>query len=74
MRVNTICLVGFALAAVPLLSVPALSAYPVSPEARADSFTRIANACPAGQHWEEAGYVAEGKWRPAHCARDNGRE
>jgi hypothetical protein len=75
MRMNTICLVGFALAVMPLLSVSALSAYPASStEARSGSFTRVAEACPPGQHWEEAGYVAEGKWREAHCAKDGGRE
>lgn len=30
--------------------------------------------CPAGTHWEEAGYIGHGKYRPARCARDNGRE
>jgi hypothetical protein len=75
MRMNTICLAGFALVAMPMLSVPALSAYPSSSnEARSESFTRIADACPVGQHWEDAGYVSGGKWRDAHCARDGGRE
>jgi hypothetical protein len=75
MRMNTICVVGFALAVMPVLSVSALSAYPASPtEANSGAFTRVANACPAGQHWEEAGYVADGKWRSAHCAKDDGRE
>lgn len=32
-----------------------------------------ARACPPGTHWEEAGYVGHGKYRPARCARDNGR-
>ena len=33
-----------------------------------------AQGCPPGTHWEPAGYVHDGKWRDAHCARDNGRE
>ena len=30
--------------------------------------------CTPGTHWEPAGYVHDGKWRDARCARDNGRE
>jgi hypothetical protein len=75
MRMNTISVVGFALAVMPILSVSALSAYPASStEARSGSFTQVADACPAGQYWEEAGYVADGKWRPAHCANDRGHQ
>ena len=33
-----------------------------------------AQACPPGTHWEPAGYVHDGKWRDARCARDGGRE
>ena len=31
-------------------------------------------ACPPGTHWEEAGYIGHGKYRPARCARDDGKE
>ena len=33
-----------------------------------------AQSCPPGTHWEPGGYVHDGKWRDAHCARDTGRE
>ena len=26
-------------------------------------------SCPAGWIWEPAGYMGNGHWRPAHCAR-----
>jgi hypothetical protein len=28
-------------------------------------------SCPAGWIWEPAGYMGNGHWRPAHCARRN---
>lgn len=28
------------------------------------------NACPPGYHYEAEGYTSNGKYRPAHCAKD----
>jgi hypothetical protein len=33
-----------------------------------------AHSCPPGTHWEEAGYIHNGKWRDAGCLKDGGRE
>jgi hypothetical protein len=75
MRLSTACLIGVAMAATPLISTTAVSAYP---DRAGTTLTGMiladAHNCPAGQHWEESGYVAEGKWRDAHCAKDGGRE
>jgi hypothetical protein len=75
MRLSVAFLIGTAVAAMPLLSVTASSAYPDRVTgARSSHYINIAESCPPGEHWEEAGYVAEGKWREAHCAKDGGRE
>ena len=58
-----------------LVVAPALAQTPGNPPPpSAQRQPAPAQACPPGTHWEEAGYVGHGKYRPARCARDNGRE
>jgi hypothetical protein len=58
-----------------LMVVPALAQTPGNPTPpSSQGRPSPAQACPPGTHWEEAGYVGHGKYRPARCARDNGRE
>jgi hypothetical protein len=49
---------------------------PSAPPSSAQSNTQApaATTCPAGTHWEPAGYIRDGKWRDARCAKDGGRE
>jgi hypothetical protein len=35
---------------------------------------RLASACPPNTHWTDAGYTNGGKWRVAHCAKDDGTD
>ncbi len=64
-------ILGFAIA----VAMPASAQTPGSPPPPPQQQpSPPAHACPPGTHWEEAGYVAHGKWRAARCARDNGRE
>lgn len=71
----TAYLIGVALAAMPLLSATALSAYPERPAAaRSGSVIRVADTCPAGTHWVNSSYTSGGKWRDAHCANDDGTD
>jgi hypothetical protein len=78
MRMNTAAyLIGAVVVATPLLSATVLSAPTARTSTARSSQTVLvddAHNCPPGTHWEEAGYVAEGKWRDAHCAKDGGRE
>jgi len=67
MRSSTIYLFGAAIAALPMLLLA------MSSSANAQ-YGVAAQSCPAGQHWENAGYVAEGKWRAAGCYKNGGRE
>ena len=60
-----------------LTVAPALAQAPGNPPPASSQGQRQpapAHACPPGTHWEEAGYIGHGKYRPARCARDNGRE
>ena len=63
---------GFAIAA----AAPAMAQTNSPPPPPPSSSDRPAppQACPRGTHWEEAGYIGHGKYRPARCARDDGRE
>jgi hypothetical protein len=75
MRMNMSHLLGIAVVTLPLLSTAASAAYPTA--ATSDQSTQLAQAatnCPPGTYWENGGYVADGKWRDGHCARDNGRQ
>jgi len=75
MRLNTAYLIGLAMAATPLLSVTALSASPErATDTRSGQIILAADPCPPGEYWEPGGYVADGKWRDPHCAKDNGRQ
>jgi hypothetical protein len=76
MRLDTaLYLAGLVVVATPLLSATVLSA-PATHNAtiRSNMAVLVDDRCPPGTHWEDAGYVAEGKWRDAHCAKDGGRE
>jgi hypothetical protein len=60
---------------VGLASSPALAQTPNSPPPTSQNQPQPpAQACPPGTHWEPAGYVHDGKYRDARCARDDGRE
>jgi hypothetical protein len=72
MRLTTLHMVVAALATAPLLSAAAQPAHPAA--VASSPIMRVAQDCPAGYHWEESGYVAEGKYRAAHCAKNGGRE
>jgi hypothetical protein len=72
---STACLIGVALAAMPLLSATALSAYPERvAEARSNQVVRVVDTCRAGQEWVEAGYDRKGEWRDAHCVNRDSRQ
>ena len=75
MRIYTAYVIGFALALTPVMSLSASAdSYLGGAQPTANEPLPTAQSCPAGQHWEAAGYVADGKWRDAHCAQDNGNE
>ncbi len=76
MRLETsIYLLGLTLAVTPFLSTAVLSAPAARATAvRSNQVILAAQPCPPGTYWEEGGYVSEGKWRDAHCAKDNGRQ
>jgi hypothetical protein len=64
-----------AVVALPLSVAVALSAWSASvPLTRSNLVLVSANICPRGTYWEPPGYVAGGKWRNGHCARDNGTQ
>jgi len=65
---------GVALVATPWLTTAVVSAADAPPPQSAPNPPPAANACPPGTHWEPAGYVHDGKWRDARCAKDGGRE
>lgn len=71
MRINTLGLIGIAVAIAPLLSTAAESAPMEHPAAaRANQVIAVTYARSAGQRWIAAGYARHGKWRPGHCAKD----
>ena len=64
------CLTGIAMTVTLAISATAM-AMPMRPAAGgSDVLVNVAATCPAGTHWENAGYVRGGKWRAAHCASD----
>ena len=71
MRASRFLLVA-GIAGIPWFSPAGLCADP-PPQANSGQ-PPAANACPPGTHWEPAGYVHDGKWRDARCAKDGGRE
>jgi hypothetical protein len=71
MRINTLGLIGIAIAIAPLLSTMAVSAPMERPAAaRASQVIAVTYSCTTGQRWIAAGYARHGKWRPGHCAKD----
>ncbi|HVH78031.1 MAG TPA: hypothetical protein VM782_01460 [Stellaceae bacterium] len=66
-------LIVAALTAAPFLSAGAQTTNSPPPQSSTAQPPQVP-ACPRGTHWEEAGYVGHGKYRPARCARDDGRE
>jgi len=75
MRSNIALIAAFALAATPFLSIVARSAdLGHMTAARQANIVRVAQQCPAGEYWEDAGYVADGKWRDGHCAKATGHQ
>jgi hypothetical protein len=75
MTPKTALLIGMVLAAAAWLPASAQTPYSAPPpQSSVNPPPPPIPACPAGTHWEEAGYVGHGKYRPARCARDNGRE
>ncbi len=72
MRLQALYFSGvLAVAAIPLTagaqSLPTYS----QPAPNAQEYTQLAETCPAGWIWEQAGYLSSGKWRAAHCAPRN---
>jgi hypothetical protein len=71
MRLHALSLVG----ALTALAIPlAAGAQPLqaNPQAAAvEQAKSTEKTCPAGWVWEPAGYMGNGHWRPAHCARRN---
>jgi hypothetical protein len=74
MRINTAYLLGIAVVTIPLLSTAASAAYSTNTNNGQTQLAQAAANCPPGTYWEPGGYVADGKWRDGHCARDNGRQ
>ena len=73
---STSLLAGLALAALPLLPAPALSTETgTAGQPPSAHSLRVAQAqtCPPGTHWVDSSY-ARGKYREAHCARDDGKD
>ena len=56
------------------VAAPASAQAPTPPPSSQNPPPPPAQVCPPGTHWEEAGYISHGKYRPARCARDDGRE
>jgi len=56
------------------LAAPVLAQQTNNPPPSSQNPPPPAQACPPGTHWEAAGYVHDGKWRDARCARDDGHE
>lgn len=63
---------GFAIAALP--AAAQITNPPSAPPPSGASQPPAGVTCPPTTHWEPAGYVGHGKYRPARCARDDGRE
>ena len=74
MTLKLTLLMAIAVATVPWLSATAQTGNTAPPAQSSGNQPPQAQACPPGTHWEEAGYIGHGKYRPARCARDNGRE
>jgi hypothetical protein len=75
MKPNAVSAIGFTEALPFLLWISPLSAQTNQPSgANSSPGTSSTHSCPPGTHWEEAGYVHDGKWRDAGCAKDGGRE
>lgn len=71
MRINTLGLIGIAVAIASLLSTVAVSAAVEHPAAsHASQAIAVTYARSTGQRWIAAGYVRHGKWRSGHCAKD----
>lgn len=72
MRLQVLYFSGaLAVAAIPFAaeaqSLPTYS----QPAPNARGYIHLAETCPAGWVWEQAGYLSSGKWRAAHCALRN---
>ena len=65
---------GTALTAMSLTSMSAPAASASTDQAAQKGVVHLAASCPPGTHWVEAGYARGGKWREAHCARDDGKD
>jgi hypothetical protein len=64
---------GVALVVPVLMSTSAFSADRNTANGlRPEPALTLAQACPVGTHWVDAGYARGGKWREAHCASDTG--
>ena len=80
MRSTTAPLIAVALAAAALLwasAAPAQTNRPAetnSSQGTPSQGAPAAHSCPPGTHWEEAGYIHDGKWRDAGCLKNGGRE
>ena len=75
MRTYTAYLIAFVLAFMPFMSLSASAdSYLAGAQPTPNQPPPVAQTCPAGQYWEPAGYVADGKWREAHCAENRGRQ
>jgi hypothetical protein len=57
--------------AIPLSAGAQLMEANRQPTAGAEQTTPALDSCPPGWVWESAGYLKQGKWRPAHCAPRN---
>ena len=75
MRSNLALITALAFAATPLLSTVTRSAdLGHAPAASPPNIVRVDHQCAADEYWQDAGYVADGKWRDGHCAKVNGRQ
>ena len=75
MRSTTARLIPVAMAAATLFWASAAPAQTNRPaETNSSQSAPAAHSCPPGTHWEEAGYIHDGKWRDAGCLKNGGRE
>ena len=75
MRTNIVLAAAVAFAAFPLFATVARSAdFGHAAPTGQHAIVQVAQQCGPGEYWEEAGYVAGGKWRDAHCAKVSGRQ
>jgi hypothetical protein len=68
MKAKIASVIAMAMTFAPALSIAAMAAG--SPSPTATQTAQAAIACPAGSHWEAAGYIRGGRWRTAHCANN----